>query len=42
MFDVILERRCHVFVVLELLFTELITEGLTFFHLFKDTYPRFP
>jgi len=42
MYDVMLEPRCHVFVVLARLFTELVTEGLNFFLLFKDTYLQFP
>lgn len=42
MYGVILEPRCHVLVVLALLFTELITEGLNFFLLFEDSYSQFP
>jgi hypothetical protein len=42
MYDVIVESRCHVFVVLALLFTDLITEGSNFFLLLKDTFPQFP
>lgn len=42
MYEVTLEPQCHVFVVFALLFAELISEGLNFFLLFKDTYPQFP
>jgi len=41
MYDVILEPGCRVFVVLALLFTDLITEGMNFFLLSKDTCPQF-